>query len=114
MNKNQWISHVVCSEYDFHLIYTHAHKSETSEIIIKIINLIETKYNGKMMFIKSNKEQSLRTQFTDYTNIKDIIFKSFASNTFTQNEHIKRKKDILLTKERTLWFEINLSIYLWS
>ena len=82
MNKNQWISHVICFEYNFYLIYIHAYKSKTSEIIIKIINFIETKYNNKVMFIKSNEKRSLKTQFTDYINIKDIIYKLFASNTF--------------------------------
>ena len=114
MNKNQWISHVACSEYDFHLIYTHAYKSETSGIIIKIINFIETRYNGKVMFIRSNGNQSLETQFTDYISIKDIIYESFASDTSAQNKHIERKRGILLTKERVLRLEVNLSIYLWS
>ena len=64
------------------------------------------------MFVKSNEKQSLITQFTDYINIKNIIYESFASDTFAQNEHIKRKKNILLTKEKALRFEINLLIYL--
>ena len=113
MNKDQWISHVSCFEYDFHLIYTHAHKSEASEIIIKAINLIETKYNDKVMFVKSNEKRFLKTQFTDYTSIKGIIYESFASDTPAQNEHIERKEDILLTKEKALRFKVNLSTYLW-
>ena len=64
------------------------------------------------MFVKSNEKRSLKTQFTDYTNIKDIIFKSFASNTSAQNEHIERKRDILLIKERALRLKAHLSIYL--
>ena len=82
MNKDQWIFYVACFEYDFHLIYTYAHKSEASEIIIKVINFIETKYNDKMMFIKLNGKRFLKTQFIDYTSIKDIIYEFFASDTF--------------------------------
>ena len=114
MNKNQWISHVACFKYDFHLIYTHAHKLKAFEIIIKVINLIKTKYNDKVIFIKSDEKRSLKTQFTNYTSIKDIIYEFSASNTFAQNEHIERKKSILLIKEKALRLEINLSIYLWS
>ena len=64
------------------------------------------------MFVKSNEKRSLKTQFTDYISIKDIIYEFFASDTFAQNEHIERKNDILLTKERTLRFKVNLLIYL--
>ena len=45
-----------------------------------------------MMFIRSNEKQSLKTQFTDYINIKNIIYESFASNTPAQNEHIEKKR----------------------
>ena len=64
------------------------------------------------MLIKSGGKRSLETQFTDYINIKDIIFEFFASDTSVQNKHIERKKSILLIKERTLRFKINLLIYL--
>ena len=67
-----------------------------------------------MMFVKSNEKRFLKTQFIDCTNIKNIIFEFFALNTLAQNKYIERKKDILLIKERTLRFKINLSIYLWS
>ena len=65
-----------------------------------------------MMFIKLNEKRSLKTQFINYTNIKDIIYEFFASNTSAQNDYIERKKNILLTKEKTLRLKINLSIYL--
>ena len=35
-----------------------------------------------MMFVKSNEKRFLKTQFIDYTNIKGIIYESFALNTF--------------------------------
>ena len=114
MNKNQWISHVTCFEYDFYLMFTYAHKSKVIEILIKIINIIETKYNDKVMFVRSDEKRSLETQWNNYINEKNIIFESSASNTFTQNEHIERKKDVLLTKAKIMKIKVNLLIYLWS
>ena len=64
------------------------------------------------MFIKSDEKRFLKTQFIDYINIKNIIYEFSASDTSVQNEHIERKNDILLTKERTLRLKINLLIYL--
>ena len=55
MNKNQWIFNINYSEYNFHLIYTHAYKSEAIKIIIKIINFIETKYNNKWCLLNPTK-----------------------------------------------------------
>ena len=64
------------------------------------------------MFVRSDGERFLETQFTDYTSIKGIIYESFASNTPAQNEHIERKGGILLTKGRALRLEVNLLTYL--
>ena len=114
MNKNQWIFHVACFEYDFHLMFTYAHKSEVIEILIRIINIIKTKYNDKMMFIRSDEKRSLKTQWNNYINEKDIIFEFSASNTSAQNEHIERKKDVLLTKAKVMKIKVSLSTYLWS
>ena len=60
MNKNQWISHVACFEYNFYLMFTHAYKSEAIEILIKIINIIEIEYNDKVIFVRSDEERSLK------------------------------------------------------
>ena len=114
MNKNQWISHVACFEYDFHLMFTHAHKIKAIEILIKVINIIETRYNDKVMFVRSDEERSLETQWNNYINEKDITFESSALDTLAQNEHIERKKDVLLTKARVMKIKADLSIYLWS
>ena len=54
------------------------------------------------MFVKSNEERSLKTQFTDFINIKDIIYESSTLDTSAQNKYIKKKEGILLTKERAL------------
>ena len=64
------------------------------------------------MFVKSNGKRSLKTQFINYINIKNIIYEFFASDTSAQNEHIKRKRGILLIKERALRLKVNLLIYL--
>ena len=93
-------------------MFTYAHKLKAIEIFIKIINIIKTRYNDKVMFVKLNEERSLKTQWNNYINEKDIIFESFALNTLAQNKHIKRKKDVLLTKAKVMKIKIDLSIYL--
>ena len=114
MKKNQWISHIICSEYNFHMIFTHRNKSQATDILIKVINIIKIKYSDKMMFIRSDGERSLEEKFTNFIMKKSITFVSFASDTPAQNDYIERKRDILLAKERTMRIQADLSVYLWS
>ena len=41
------------------MIYTHENKKSTIEILIKVIHTLETKYEKKVIFVRSNDERSL-------------------------------------------------------
>ena len=114
MNKNQWISYIICSEYNFYIIFIYRNKLQATNIFIKIINIIKIKYSDKIMFIKLNEKRSLEEKFATFITEKNIIFEFFASNTSIQNNYIEWKKSILLVKRRTMKIQIDLSVYLWS
>ena len=50
MNKDQWVSHFSCMSTDFNLVFTHPKKSNAVSIIQQAIGIIETRYNGKVLF----------------------------------------------------------------
>ena len=64
------------------------------------------------MFIKLNEERSQKEKFINSITKENIIFEIFVSDTSAQNNHIERKKNILLTKEKTMRIYVDLSIYL--
>ena len=94
------------------MIFTHRNKLQETNIFIKVINIIKVKYNDKMMFIKSDKKRSLEEKFTNFITEKNITFEFSALDTSVQNNHIERKKNILLTKRRTMRIQVDLSVYL--
>ena len=114
LNKHKWISHVTCFETNFYMMYTHESKRSATEILIKAIHIIETRYKNKMMFVRFDDERSLNNAWNIYCVFKNISFEASIVDTSTQNDHIERLNAILLTKSRIMRLETNLSVYLWS
>ena len=44
------------------MIYTHSSKIQIIETLIRAIHIIETKYENKMMFVRSDDERTLRSK----------------------------------------------------
>ena len=84
------------------MIFTYRNKSQATDILIKIINIIEIKYSDKIIFIRSDEKRSLKKKFANFIGEKNIIFESFTLNTSVQNDHIEWKRNILLVKERAM------------
>ena len=78
----------------------------------KVIKLIETKFNEKIIFIRIDKEKSLSNDFDELLIEKKIIYEFSTSDILAQNEHFERKGDILAMKIKTIRIDANLSIYL--
>ena len=112
LNQEKWISHFVCYAIDFHIVYTHRHKSDASSLMRKTINLIFTRFNQKVVFIRSNEKISLSDDFSDFFTEIDIIFEASALDTQAQNGHAERKKAILTIKARALRIDVGLPHYL--
>lgn len=113
LNKHKWISHVACSETNFHMVYTHASKGSATEILIRAIHTIETRYQGKVVFVRSDGERSLGNDWDTYCASKGITYEFSAVDTPAQNGHIERLGNILLTKSRAMRIEAGLPAYLW-
>ena len=113
MNKDQWISHVTCSTIGFHMIYTHLSKAQVIETLIRVIHIIGTRYEGKVVFVRSDGERVLESKWNTYIVMKRIIFESSATDISVQNEHSERMGGVLLMKSRARRIQAGLSIYLW-
>lgn len=59
MNKDQWVSHFACTATGFNLVFTHPSKSDATRIVQKALNIVETRYNGKIVFFRSDMERKL-------------------------------------------------------
>lgn len=113
MNCDQWVSHFACYFTDVHLGFTHQRKSAATEIIHQVINLIETRFSRKVVFIRSNGEKSLGDDFDKFLIDKEITFEVSAHDTPVQTGHSERKGGILAMKARALRIDAGLSINLW-
>ena len=113
LNKHKWISHIACSETDFHMIYTHESKGSATEVLIRAIHTIETRYKRKVVFVRSDGERSLSKAWDTYCASKGITFEASAVDTPAQNGHSERLGAILLTKSRAMRLEAGLPVYLW-
>lgn len=59
LNKDQWVSYIVYAETDFQMVFTHRHKDAAPGILRKVIKIIEVRFNGKVVFIRSDRETLL-------------------------------------------------------
>ena len=114
LNQKKWISHFVCYAIDFHIVYTHRHKSDASSFMRKTINLISTRFNQKIVFIRSNEKISLNDDFSDFFIEIGIIFEISTPDTQTQNGHAERKGAILTIKTRAFRIDVGLPHYFWN
>ena len=113
INKNKWIFHLICFEYNFNLIFIHSHKFDAIKIIKKRLKIIQIKFNAKIVFFRTNDEKSLKKKFDDMISELEIIYESSASYIFEQNKHFERKNDFIAMKTRTFRIYVNLFFYLW-
>lgn len=60
LNGHKWVSHLACTTHDFNIVYTHRTKGEASEIIRQGINLIRTRFNGKIVFFPKRRRKITR------------------------------------------------------
>ena len=113
LNKDQWISHIVCYLIDFNILFTHRIKGEASMLLRKAVNTIENRFNRKIVFIRSNGKKSLKDSFDDLLTEKKITFEVVTSDTQAQNGHAERKGNVLVMKAKALRIEIGLPQHLW-
>jgi hypothetical protein len=112
-NKNEWVSHFACHAIDFNLVFTHEKKSDASRIVREAVNLIETRFNFKVVFIRSDEEKFLGADFKDFLVEKGISFEPFAPDSLKQNGHFERKGGILAMKARVMRIDAGLLNHLW-
>ena len=113
LNGHQWISHFACMSHDFNIIYTHRSKSEAQQIVPQAIKLISNRFNAKVVFLRSDGERTLGSQFRDFISNMGITYEPSAPDTPDQNGHSEKKGHLICMKARALRIEANLFEYLW-
>ena len=113
LNRDQWVSHIACHATDFNIVYTHRNNGEATHLMTEAVNFIETRFNRKVVFIRSDGEKSLGDEFHKLLINKGITFEPSTPDTPAQNGHSERKGGILAMKARALRIEAGLPIYLW-
>ena len=114
LNGDQWTTHIACRSTDFNLVFTHSNKSDAPKIILDAIALIETRYNGKVVFFRSDGERTLGTDFLNQLKAKGITIEPSAPDTPDQNGHSERKGGVIAMKARALRIEAGLPPKLWN
>lgn len=113
LNKDEWVSHFARHATDINMVFTHLRKSDASRIVREAIGLIETRFNGKVVFIQSDGEKSLGNDFSEFVVEKGVTFEPSSPNTPKQNGHSERKGGILAMKARAMRIDAGLPTYLW-
>lgn len=112
LNKDQWASHFACSSTDFNLVFTHARKSDATAIIKEAVAIIETRFNGKIVFFCSDGEKSLGIEYKEFIASKGITYEPSAPDTPAQNGHSEWKGSILAMRARAMQIGAGLPEYL--
>ena len=113
MNKDEWVSHFACHATDFNMVFTHQRKSEATKIVREAINVIKTRFNATVVFLRSDGERSLGNEFNDLLVETGITHEPSASDSPEQNGHSERKGGILAMKARAIRIDAGLPTFLW-
>lgn len=80
------------------MVFIHLKKFDATRLVCNAINIIETRYNGKVVFLWLNEKKALSKEFNKLLAIKGIIWEPSASDSLEQNNCSERKGGILSMK----------------
>ena len=91
-------------------VYIHRKKSYTFDVIEEFLQIIKTRYNLIIYFIRTDRKRILNNRYVELT--RDITIEYSVSNTSKQNNIIEYSKKMIIKKIRCLYIIINLPINL--
>lgn len=62
INKDSWVFYEIYLKFDFYIIYIYLYKRQTTELLIRYINIIQTKYSSKIVFVCLNNKNLLKNK----------------------------------------------------
>lgn len=73
-NKDPWVSHFTCYSTDYNMLFTHKSKREATKIVRQAWNIIRTRFNAKVVFMRSDGEPALGDDFQEIVRETGITF----------------------------------------
>ena len=107
-NNDQWISQFVDQDTGFHSIWMHRSKGEATKIVARMINIVETQYQRRIVFLRSDDERSLGLIFHDVLTEHGVQSERTAPYTSEQNGHVEVSGKIIIQKARCTRISANL------
>ncbi|EKG08999.1 Integrase catalytic core, partial [Macrophomina phaseolina MS6] len=112
-NGDRFVTHLECTACNFNLARTHRYKSDTTDVLRDLIHLIQTRFQGKITFFRTDNETSLDSDFHQFLANKGITLETSSPGTPAQNGHAERSGSVLITKARSMRIGANLPQNLW-
>lgn len=113
LNGHRWVTHIACMATDFNEAGTHLRKSGCRSFILDAIERVKRRYDGVVIYIRSDNEGSFSNEFIAEIEAMGITFEFTAPDTPAQNGHSERKGKMLVIKGRTMRLGADLPHYLW-
>ena len=88
------------------------HKSDTKDLLVKFIHMVETQFNTKVKIIRSDNGPEFKLE--NFYVLKGIMHQSSCVNTPQQNGVAERKHQHLLNVARALLFQACLPKHFWG
>ena len=101
-NNCNWIIYITCTALEFNFVISYRKKNDFLRIITNILSIIKTRYNGKVVFFRSDGKKSFFKEFLNNLANQEILFESSAFYTQSQNNHAERQDKIFIIKVRIM------------
>ena len=114
LNGDNWVSHLYCRQYHFHMVETHRNKSDCFQALKNMATLANRLFKAKIRFIRLDGETALGPEFTEWRQDEGIQIEQTPPHTAEPRGLIERAGRSLTERARCLKIAANLPNYLWK
>jgi Reverse transcriptase (RNA-dependent DNA polymerase) len=112
-NNEKWVSHFRCYYTTMDWVYTHTKKSQAVDVVKEFINMVHTRYNKSIRYLRTDGERSLGRIFDDFIATQGITTERSALDTPAQNGGAERAGGVIVRKARCIRITSSLPSSMW-